>query len=87
MFGDIACSWKRVLLPLAARLYVQIITYVDRQYYARKPLTTEEYLAWIARLSQRSEYDLFFVSAEDWNVPDQQIEEDFKTYLRDDRIP
>ena len=77
MFGEFIFDWKMVALPVAAYLYFQLLIYIERVYLRKKPLTTEEYLGWLARLSERSEYDLFFVSAKDWNVPDSQVEKDF----------
>ena len=76
-----------VSFPLAVFLYFQLLRYFDNLYFAGKPLTTEEYLAWLAGLSQKSEYDLFFVSAEEWHIPDTKIKEDFKDYLRDGVVP
>lgn len=87
MFEEFNFDWKIVVLPVAAFLYFQLLIYIDREYLRKKPLTTEEYLGWLARLSERSEYDLFFVSAEDWNVPDHQVERDFTNYLKHESIP
>ena len=87
MFDGFIFEWRMLAFPLAAVLYFHLLRYFDNLYYAKKPLTSEEYLAWLARLSQRSEYDLFFISAEEWNVPKPTIEEDFKDYLRDGIMP
>ena len=46
-----------------------------------KPLPMEFYLYKIARLTGKSEYDVFCKSAEDWPVPQARIEQDFKRYL------
>jgi transcriptional antiterminator len=87
MLDNLIFEWRMLVFPVVAVLYFHLLRYFDHLYYARKPATTEEYLAWLARLSERSEYDLFFISAEDWNVSEQTIEEDFKNYLRDGFIP
>ncbi|MEJ2164966.1 MAG: hypothetical protein P8X90_05520 [Desulfobacterales bacterium] len=52
-----------------------------------KPLPMEFYLYKIARLTGKSEYDVFCKSAEAWPVSKARIDQDFKRYLSDQSIP
>lgn len=52
-----------------------------------KPLSMEFYLYKIARLTGKSEYDVFCKSAEEWPVSQARIEQDFKRYLIDQDVP
>ena len=52
-----------------------------------KPLPMEFYLYKIARLTGKSEYDVFCKSAEGWPVTKARIEQDFKRYLCNQSVP
>jgi len=52
-----------------------------------KPLPMEFYLYKIARLTGKSEYDVFCKSAEEWPVSRARIDQDFKRYLIDQNVP
>ena len=52
-----------------------------------KPLPMEFYLYKIARLTGKSEYDVFCKSAEGWPVSQAKIEQDFKRYLNHQSTP
>ena len=52
-----------------------------------KPLPMEFYLYKIARLTGKSEYDVFCKSAEGWPVSQARIDQDFKRYLNHQSIP
>ena len=52
-----------------------------------QPLSMEFYLYKIARLTGKSEYDVFCKSAEEWPVSKSRIEQDFKRYLHHQSIP
>jgi hypothetical protein len=52
-----------------------------------QPLPMDFYLYKIARLTGKSEYDVFCKSAEEWPVSKTRIEQDFKSYLCQQSIP
>ena len=83
MFG----SESSLLLIVVGAAYLFIIQYVSKKESRRRRLTEAEMLAALGRLGPHTEYDLFFLAAEDWRVPKTQIEDDFKTYLQDGLIP
>ena len=47
----------------------------------------EYYLFKIARVTGKSEYDVFCKSAEEWPVSKAQIDQDFKIYLQHQQVP
>ncbi|GBD98496.1 hypothetical protein BMS3Abin07_00510 [bacterium BMS3Abin07] len=49
--------------------------------------TIEERLFDISRARDCSEYDLFMEAAGMWNIPEAQVQEDFKRYLLGSEIP
>ena len=71
---------------LAAKVYT-ILFRLSAKPEADKPLSMEFYLYKIARLTGKSEYDVFCKSAEDWPVSQVRIEQDFKRYLCHQSIP
>ena len=52
-----------------------------------QPLPMEYYLFKIARVTGKSEYEVFCKSAEDWPVSQARIEQDFKRYLCHQDVP
>ena len=68
-----------------------IVTHVairlKRRYRQDRPLSIQGYLFKISRLTGKSEYDIFCKAAEDWPVSGEQIEQDFKRYVSDQRLP
>ncbi|UCD82684.1 MAG: hypothetical protein JSW26_15005 [Desulfobacterales bacterium] len=52
-----------------------------------QPLPMDFYLFKIARVTGKSEYDVFCKSAEDWPVSQARIEQDFKRYLCQESVP
>ena len=51
------------------------------------PVSNEDYLYKIARVTGKSEYDVFLKSAEDWPISKVNIDEDFKAYLMGQPVP
>ena len=47
----------------------------------------EDYLQKITHLTGRSAYDIFHISAEEWHVPADRIDQDFKRYLNSLTVP
>ncbi len=53
----------------------------------RRNRTEMESLTYEAMRREMSEFDLFVESASLWNIKPEQIEKDFKEYLRDGSLP
>ena len=77
-------SWGILLLGIA---YLAVLHFLARREARPRRLTEAELLVKLARMGPHSEYDIFHLAAADWNVARQQVDEDFKTYLQEDRIP
>ena len=56
-------------------------------FYNDKPVIMEDYLYKIARITGKSEYDVFIKSAEEWPITKEKIEADFKVYLMNQSVP
>jgi hypothetical protein len=61
--------------------------WLKKRYIQTKPLTVPGYIFKITRLTDHSEYDVFCKAAEDWPVSKQQIEQDFKRFMSEERVP
>jgi hypothetical protein len=59
----------------------------NKAVFSDKPVTMEDYLYKISRVTGKSEYDVFLKSAEEWPVSVNKIEEDFKSYLQQQTVP
>lgn len=53
----------------------------------RRNRTEMESLTYEAMRREMSEFDLFVESASLWNIKTEQVEKDFKEYLRDGSLP
>ena len=60
---------------------------LNQQVIKNRILSDEEFIAYLARKSECSEYDIFHTSSENWHVPKATIEHDFRKYLRRGHLP
>lgn len=51
------------------------------------PISIEDYLQKITQIAGISVYDTFRISAEEWRVPTDRVEQDFNNYLSSQSIP
>ena len=51
------------------------------------PISIEDYLQKITQIAGISVYDAFHISAEEWRVPTDRVEQDFNNYLSSQSIP
>ena len=63
------------------------ISRMDKKVVRDEPISMEEYLFKIARVTGNSEYDVFCKSAEYWPVSQSRIDQDFKRYLCNQEVP
>ena len=60
---------------------------LNKNFSRSRPLTIEDYLFKISRVTGKSEYDIFCKSAENWQVSRETIDQDFKRYLDYQSVP
>ncbi len=87
MTNELLGEWAPFIFPAVAFFYLLILRGVDRKVSGKRLLSVEEHLVKMARMSDSNEHDIFFQSAEKWNVGKFQVEKDFKTYLLQGDIP
>jgi hypothetical protein len=78
------------MTTIVSLLFILAVGLVHHQLAPRlqfRKARSEDYLYKIARLTGKSEYDVFCKSAENWPVSQHMINEDFRAYLTDYRIP
>ena len=79
--------------PMAIALLLLVIVYVlGRKYIELKekkirPISDEESLSVLAFVKRCSEYELFLLAAETWQISSVQVENDFKNYLIHGYLP
>lgn len=52
-----------------------------------RPLTPQEYLWKLKQITDKSEYEIFIIAAEEKGWPEYQVERHFKRYLADQTLP
>jgi hypothetical protein len=78
---------KSALFLLLITAYVLVKRISEKRTARTRSISEEEGLLHLARLNGCSEYELFRKAAVFWNVPDRQVEADFRTYLLEDLLP
>lgn len=71
---------------LSVILY-RTISRLDNKITGDDPLTMEDYLFKISRITGHSEYEVFCKSAEAWPVSRTKIDQDFTRYLQQQNVP
>ena len=87
MLGLLANGVGAICVVLLAGVFFRLMFHWNRTFYSENPVTMEDYLYKIARITGKSEYDIFIKSAEEWPIPTGKIEEDFKSYLTQQSVP
>ena len=87
MLAYLFSNWTSLLLVLLGVGYLILIQYLAKKEARPRKLNEAELLAKLARIGPHTEYDIFTLAADDWRVTQEQIEEDFKTYLTEGTIP
>lgn len=87
MFTHIAFQLEAAMILAAAVLLFQLLQRQKRHPTKSRPVTTEDYLYKVARITGASEYEIFRKSAEDWPVSRTMVDRHFKTYLMDQTTP
>ena len=74
-------------VSILTALLFRTISGMDKKIVRDKPISMEEYLFKISRVTGHSEYDVFCKSAEAWPVSREKIDHDFTRYLQQQNIP
>lgn len=80
-------EYKTAIYLIIPIFYVILKRYYEKYVAEKKIFSDEECLLHIARFHKRSEYDIFHLSAKNWHISEQQVENDFKVYLRQGQLP
>lgn len=76
-----------ILMLVGAYGLANIMLRVQTRLTRLRPASTEDYLFKVARVTGKSEYDVFCKSAENWPVSQEMVREDFKDYLMHNTVP
>ena len=78
-----------LFLPISF-LLVMLVVYLwasQRNLIKNRALTPKEYLWKLKQISDKSEYELFYIAAEEKGWPEYQVERHFRRYLENQTIP
>ena len=78
------------ILSVISFLLVMLVVYLwasQRNLIKNRVLKPKEYLWKLKQISDKSEYELFHIAAEEKGWPDYQVERHFKRYLKDQTLP
>ena len=87
MVNEIILDWNTVFYFLFACVYLFLIKILNKRWTRRRVDTDEEYIAVMARIGECSEYDIFKMASESWNISKSRIDSDFKAYLKNGALP
>ena len=87
MIGQIISEAKKWCITNLVGALFQIRHGLNLKIIHKKPATIEDHLYKIARVTGKSEYDVFCKSAEIWPINSKKIKQDFKAYLLHQRVP
>lgn len=76
-----------LLLISMALVYILVIQKACKKDASPRKLSEAELLAKLARMGPHNEYDLFHLAAQEWHIPQNHINEDFRNYLLHSSIP
>ena len=82
--------FEPTILSVIFFLLVMLVVYLwasKRNLAKNRALTPKEYLWKLKQISDKSEYELFHIAAEEKGWPKYQVERHFKRYLEDQTLP
>ena len=90
--NEINESWRLVITQMASGIGAICIVLLvgirlKKKFIPDKPLTVQGYIFKITRITDKSEHDVFCKAAEDWPVSKEQIEQDYKRFMLEERVP
>ena len=87
MLGQLGNGAGTIIIMLLAGVLFRIMFHWNKTFFNDKPATIEDYLYKIARITGKSEFDIFLKSAKEWPITKEKVEEDFKAYLKQQAVP
>ena len=87
MIGRIISIAKTWRAAIGVGALFQVLQILKKKITRDRPATMEDQLYKIARVTGKSEYDVFCKSAESWPITRETIDQDFKAYLIDQSVP
>ena len=87
MVNEIILDWSTAFYLLFPCLYLFVIKILSKRWTRRRAETDEEYISVMARMGECSEYDIFVMASESWNISKSRIDSDFKAYLNNGKLP
>ena len=87
MLGLLGNGIGAICVVLLAGVFFRLMFHWNKTFFSYQPVTIEDYLFKIARITGKSEYDIFVKSAEEWPITTHKIDEDFKDYLTHQTVP
>jgi hypothetical protein len=87
MIGQIISSAKALCTGIFVGGVFQLIHGLNKIIIHEQPMTMEDHLYKIARVTGNSEYDVFCKSAVSWPITPEKIEQDFKAYVLHQDVP
>jgi hypothetical protein len=87
MLNEFIFDWNTALYLLVPCVYLFFINQLMKHWSRRRGTSDEEYISIMARMGECSEYDIFMLASEVWNIPKSRIEGDFKAYLKSGCLP
>ena len=87
--NDRKISWVLIITQMIGAICIVLLVGIrlKKKFIQGKPLTVPGYIFKITRLTDKSEHDVFFKAAEDWPVSKEQIEQDYKRFMLEERVP
>ena len=82
--------FESAIFPVLTFLLVMLMVYLwasRRNLIKNRSLTLQEYLWKLKCITNKSEYELFHIAAEEKDWPSYQVEKHFKRYLEDQTLP
>jgi hypothetical protein len=81
MLGPVVNGIGRAGCLLLIGVCFQSLFLLRKKFMSDKPVTMEDYIYKISKVTGESEYDVFCKSAEGWPICSAKIDEDFRDYL------
>ena len=75
------------VLALAVVFFLKLMRTIAAMEHAAAPDTDEAFLGRLALMQGTSEYELFHMAAETWNLSGRRVEEDFNTFVIEGHMP
>jgi hypothetical protein len=94
--GVRACNMKNTIINIlnskifwiAVFLLIYCIyLYLRTRHYKKRSATEYEKLVVLAGISEKSEFNIFEISGEKWEISKERLDHDFRVYLENGTIP